>query len=375
MAATATRGHRDVDEQAVLDTFLRLVRMDSPSGQEQAVADFLEPALRRLGCQTWRDAPGNLLARRPGRGRLAAAAPVLLSAHMDTVQPGTGIRPRVEEGVVRSDGTTILGADDKAGIAAILAALRAAEAAGADCLPVEVAFTVQEEVGLRGAKALDPGALRARQAVVLDSSGPVGTIVNRAPASDHLEVTVIGKAAHAGVAPEEGINALVAVAKALAAMRLGRIDAETTANFGVVEGGTATNIIPERISLKGEARSRDEAKLAAQTAHMVGLLRETAERQGARAEVTVERAYGAIDIPAGAPLIGTLQAAIRACGLEPRLQPTGGGSDANVFNAAGIVAVNLGVGFEGPHSVDERIAVRDLITCAAILRAFLSAER
>jgi tripeptide aminopeptidase len=361
-----------VDEATVLRTFLRLIRIDSPSGHEAALADALEPDLRQLGFETWRDAAGNLLGRRPGRGGAAGASPLLLSAHMDTVQPGTGIAPRVEDGVVRTDGTTILGADDKAGITAILEALRVAAAAGEPSRPLEIAFTVEEETGLTGAKGLDLSTLRARQAVVLDSNGPVGTIINRAPASDHIEAVITGKAAHAGVAPEQGVNALVAVSRALAEMRLGRVDPETTSNFGVISGGTATNIIPDRVELKGEARSRSEAGLKAQTEHMVGRLREAASALGASAEVTVTRAYGSIDVPPTSPLIQTLSAAIRACGLEPSLEPTGGGSDANVLNAAGVEAVNLGVGFVAPHSVDEHIAVADLAMITRVVRALIT---
>ncbi|MGH2352710.1 MAG: M20/M25/M40 family metallo-hydrolase, partial [Chloroflexota bacterium] len=184
-----------LDEQRVLDTFLRLVRIDSPSGQEQALAEHLEPELRQLGLETWRDETGNVLGRRAGRGQGAGQPALLFSAHMDTVQPGCAIQPQLAEGVIRSDGTTILGADDKAGITAILEALRQVEADGLDCRPVEVAFTVQEETGLTGAKQLDKAALRSRQAVVLDSNGPVGTIVNQAPASDSIQVVVYGKAA------------------------------------------------------------------------------------------------------------------------------------------------------------------------------------
>ncbi len=379
----------EIDEQVVLETFLSLVRIDSPSGQEGAVADFLDPLLRRLGCETWRDATGNLLARRSGGdvtssrrgGEVApqtvpgpAGRPLLLSAHMDTVQPGCGVQPCVCGGVVRSDGSTILGADDKAGITAIVEALRAVADAGLECRPIELAFTVQEETGLTGAKGLDTSSLRARRAVVLDSNGPVGTIINRAPASDAIHAVVSGKAAHAGIAPEQGINALQAVAQALAPMRLGRIDAETTANFGVIAGGTASNVVPDRVSLQGEARSRDEQKLARQTGHMVSLLRTSAERMGARAEVTVTRSYGAINVPEGSPLVQEVSGAILACGLQPSLQPTGGGSDANILNAAGIEAVNLGLGYANPHSVDEHIAVRDLVKITEVVRTLISAR-
>jgi tripeptide aminopeptidase len=362
-----------IDQQRAIDTFFDLVRIDSPSGQEEAIGQRLERLLRECGVEAGRDAGGNVIGRRPGRGRLAGLPPLLLAAHMDTVQPGTGIRPVIDGGVIRSSGETILAADDKAGITAILEALRRAEELGLETRPLEIVFTVQEETGLRGAKALDVAALAARQAVVLDSHGPVGTIVHRAPAQNAIEVVVIGRAAHAGVAPEQGISALVAAARALAAMRLGRIDDETTANFGVISGGTASNVVPERVYLKGEARSRDEGKLEAQTRHMLERLEAAAQELGARVEAKVERAYSAFSIPDDAPVIRLAGAAMRACGLEPQLVPTGGGSDANVLNAAGIQAVNLGVGYEKPHSVDECITVESLARICQVVLALVTA--
>lgn len=353
------------DESRVLDLFLELVRIDSPSGHEQEIAERLDEKLRLLGCETERDETGNVLARRPGRGSLAARPTLLLSGHMDTVQPALGVRPQVTDGVVRSSGTTILGADDKAGLAAILEALRVTQES--DCRPVEVVFSVEEETGLTGSKGLDVAWLSARQAVVLDSNNAVGSIVNQAPAADKLRAVVHGKAAHAGVSPERGVSAIHAAAKALARMNLGRIDDETTATVGTINGGTADNIIPDRVELIGGARSRSEAKLNAQIAHMKGLLESAAAEMGARAEVEVERSYGAIDVSPDSPLIKELEAAIRRCGFEPVLLPTGGGSDANILNDRGIEAVNLGVGYRDMHSTAESMAVRDLVSVTDIV--------
>ncbi len=328
------------------------------------MAQRLLTELAALGVEAALDANGNVVGRRAGASTLAGAPPILFSAHMDTVQPGRGVEPVVEDGVVRSSGTTILGADDKAGLAAILEALRVTR--GTDCRPVEIAFTVQEETGLTGAKGLDLTRFAARQAVVLDSNEVVGSIVNQAPAADKLHVVVHGKAAHAGVSPELGVSAIQAAARALAEMRLGRIDDETTANIGVINGGTADNIIPDRVELTGGARSRNEAKLAAQIEHMRSHFEREATAMGARAEVTVTHSYGRIDVPPDAPLIRALEAAIRRVGLEPRLLPTGGGSDANILNDKGIAAVNLGVGYRDMHSTGENIAVADLARVADI---------
>ena len=357
--------HQTPDEARLLQTFLDLVRIDSPSGHEAEIADFLVGKLRDLGCQIEKDQTGNVVGARPGSGALEGAPPIILSAHMDTVQPGRGVKPVVSDGTVRTDGTTILGADDKAGVAAILEALAATRRV--DCRPVEVALTVQEETGLIGAKGLDLSRFRARQAVVLDSNEPVGAIVNQAPAADKLQVVIHGKAAHAGVSPELGISAIQAAARALAVMRLGRIDQETTATVGVIQGGTADNIIPDRVELTGGARSRSEAKLNEQVLHMRTLFEREAASMGARAEVVVTRSYGAIDLPADAPLIVALEAAVRRVGLEPRLLPTGGGSDANIMNGKGIAAVNLGAGYRDMHSTGESIAVADLVKLTEIV--------
>ena len=360
----------NVDESRVLDLFLELVKIDSPSGHEQEIAARLEGLLRTLGCEAQRDGTGNVLARRPGRGALAGRPPILLSGHMDTVQPGLGVQPQVADGVVRSNGTTILGADDKAGLAAILEALRVTESG--DCRPVEVEFSVQEETGLTGSKGMDVSWFSARQAVVLDSNNAVGSIVNQAPAADKLRAVIHGKAAHAGVSPELGISAIHAAAKALAQMKLGRIDAETTANVGTINGGTADNIIPDRVELIGGARSRSGAKLNEQIAHMKGLLESAAAEMGARAEVVVERSYGAIDVSPDSALIRELEGAIRRVGLEPQLLPTGGGSDANIFHDRGIEAVNLGVGYRDMHSTEESMAVADLVQVPEIVLAVLT---
>ena len=371
--ASRPNDHNTAAAERALQTFLDLVRIDSPSGQEAAVADWLLDALRRTGVIVERDAAGNVIGRRPGRGAGASLPPLLLSAHMDTVQGTTSVVPVVRDGVVRSEGDTILGADDKAGITAIQEALRRTASEQVDCRTVEVAFTVREETGLTGAKALDLAAFAARQALVLDSDGPLGKIVNRAPAQNSIEATIIGRAAHAGVSPERGISAIQAAARALGPMRLGRVDDETTANVGIISGGTARNIVPERVRLVGEARSRDERKLEAQTRHMVELLETAAAELGARAEIQVARSYAAINVREDSPLVHLVRHALERHGVAARLEPTGGGSDANIFAANGLEALNIGVGIEDPHSVDEHIAVADLLASCDVLVTILTA--
>ncbi|MAG35272.1 MAG: peptidase M20 [Dehalococcoidia bacterium] len=358
----------EVDEERLVETFCSLARVDSPSGDEEAISKEVAQRLRDLGCDVTTDSTRNVIGRLEGA---AEAEPIILSAHLDTVEPGRGVQPHLKDGVIRSDGTTVLGADDKAGVAAILEALQAVRANGRPMRPVEVVFTVEEEVGLLGAYALDTSTLRSSVAVVLDSAGQVGTIINKAPEHDRIDATIVGRAAHAGVAPETGISAIAVASQAIAAMRLGRLDSETTANIGQIEGGTAMNVVPERVTVTGEARSHDPAKVAVQMRHMVSALEEAAEEAGARAEVEVSVVYRTFSIPEDHSLVQLLAAAIRRTGLEPTMHATGGGSDASVFNERGIATVNLGVGYESIHSTDEHIAVAELTRLARVLVALL----
>ena len=245
----------------------------------------------------------------------------MLSAHMDTVGKDTGIRPQIRDGIIYSDGTTILGGDDKSGVAAILEVLLSIRQDKLDHPPLEVVISVGEEVGLQGAKWLDKSKLRARQGYVLDSGGAIGSIVLSAPSQDSLRVVVHGKKAHAGSEPENGINAIRVASEAIAAMPLGRIDFETTANIGVIEGGTATNIVPDEVKIRGEARSRNTAKLAAQTAAMVRALEEAAAGHGTRADITVVRQYSAYRFTPETPVV--MRAAQAAQAPRLRAQFTG----------------------------------------------------
>lgn len=357
----------EIEDRRALDTLLELVRIDSPSGQEDALAAYVMGALQQVGVEAARDATGNVIGRRPGKGAGAQLPPLLLGAHMDTVSPGAGVRPVVDGGVVRSSGDTVLGADDKAGITAILEALRRTHERAEHYRPVEVVLTVQEEAGLIGAKGLDVRRLRAKQGVALDAGGAVGTMVILGPAQNSIEAVIHGKAAHAGIAPEQGINAIVLAGRGVAAMAVGRIDDETTANVGVIAGGVATNIVPERVTLKAETRSRSEPKLEAQTRHMVETLERAARDGGGRAEVSVTRSYGAINITPDSPFVAEVSAAMRRAGVAPQTEATGGGSDANILHAAGIETLNLGVGYVNVHTTGEQMPVAALRQICAVV--------
>jgi len=354
-----------INEERLLHTFLDLVRIDSPSGHEEAMGRELAGRLAALGLTVERDASGNVI------GRLHGDKPdgdwLLVNAHMDTVGKDRGITPVIRDGVIYSDGSTILGADDKSGVAIILEVLQVLKERKMPHRPLEVLFTVEEETHLGREGRIDLARLRAREGVVLDSGGPIGTFIISAPSQDKLEATVRGRAAHAGAEPEKGINAIRVAAEAIVGMPLGRIDEETTANIGVIEGGTATNIVPELVTMKGMARSRDDAKLERQTAAMVRALEEAAARHGATVDVKVTRAYHSYRVAEDAPIRRKVEAAIRRVGLEPLPQPSGGGSDANIFNHAGIQCVPLSTGMADVHTKEEHIAIADMVACAKLL--------
>jgi tripeptide aminopeptidase len=359
-----------INESRLLQTFLDLVAIDSPSGQEGAIGMELMTRLAALGGEVVRDEHGNVIARWPAGRRSPAPAGgdwLLLSAHMDTVGADTGINPQIRDGVIYSDGTTILGGDDKSGIAAILEVIRSLQEEDLPRPPLEVVISVGEEAGLRGAKLLDKSRLRARRGYVLDSGGPIGTIITSAPSQDSLQVKVFGKKAHAGSEPEKGINAIRVASEAIAAMPLSRIDEETTANIGVIEGGEATNIVPDEVRIRGEARSRDNAKLAAQTAAMVRAVEEACERHGARAEIKVTRAYNTYQLTKTTPVVAQAIAAACTLGFTPILKGSGGGSDANIYAEAGITCAVLSTGMADVHTPQEHIAIADLVYATRLL--------
>lgn len=353
-----------INDARLLETFLELVRISSPSGQEAAVAKSITAHLQRLGITSSTDAAGNLLATLAGQGE-----PLLLTAHMDTVTPCESVHPVIRDGIIYSDGTSILGADDKSGIAAILELLEVLVEHRLAHRPLELVFTVQEEVGLCGAKSLDITRLCAKMAIGLDAGGTSGTIVCSAPSQDSLEAQMHGRAAHAGVSPEKGINAIRVAAEAIVAMPLGRIDAETTANIGIIQGGVATNIVPDLVTLKGEARSRVNCKLEQQTARMVDALKHAAEAGGATVEINVQRTYSAYSFDEHSPIIELVSQRMRSLGIEPLLVPTGGGSDANILNAAGIATVEISTGMSNVHTEHEQIALVDISAAARVLVA------
>jgi len=355
-----------VNEKRLLEEFMELVKIDSLSRQERKVADLLKAKLAGLGLEVAEDEAGTKVGSRTGNiiARLAGTVSgptIMFSSHMDTVEPGVGIEPVIMDGVIYSAGETILGSDNKAGICSILETLRVIRERGIPHPQLEIVFTISEEQGLLGAKNLDYSLLKADFGYVLDSHGSAGTIIVRGPAQQKVEAYIRGKAAHAGLCPEEGISAIQVAARAINRMKLGRIDEETTSNIGVITGGKAMNIVPDLVHLKGEARSLQPAKMRAQTEQMKRILEEAAGEFGAMVNVQVEDLYPEINLGEDEPVVNLAVRAARNLGVEPKLESTGGGSDANIFNGQGIPTANLGIGMNKVHTTDENIAVADLI--------------
>lgn len=360
-----------VNKDRLVHEFLEIVRVDSLTLKERAMADFLKGKLGELGLSVEEDRAGEPHGGEAGNviGVLEGTAekePVMLLAHMDRVTPGIGIKPVIENGVIKSDGTTILGSDDGAGIAIILEALRVIKEKNIPHGRIEVVFTIAEEGGLLGAKGLDTGKLAAKRGLVFDSNGAPGTVINQAPAQDEIVAKVHGKAAHAGVFPEKGINAIVVASKAISRMKIGRLDEETTANIGIIEGGKATNIVPDLVLVRGEARSLQEKKLVKATRAICDEFNRAAAEEKARVELEVSRMYSAYHITEDDPWFKVVLRAIKAAGLTPNVKSTGGGSDANILNAKGIKTLNLGIGNEEVHTVNEYIRVEDMVKAAEL---------
>lgn len=352
--------------ERILDTFLALARIDSETFHEAAIAEYVMGAARRAGFEAYSDnagkaiggEAGNIYVDLPAAG--VDAPPIMFCAHLDTVSPGRGVEPVVKGDMVISEGKTILGADCKAGVAAAIELMYLSSEGGLAHGPIELVFTVAEEKQLQGARNLELERIRSRHAFVLDGAGSAGEIINASPTQDNLEFTFNGKAAHAGVEPEKGLNAILGAAWAISLMHLGRIDSETTANIGTIQGGRAVNIVPDRAVAEGEVRSHDLAKLEEQRKSMVKAALEAEAAVGVGVEVKVERAYDGYRIAEDDPLVLTAVEAGKAMGIRTEIMPTGGGSDANILNASGIKSVVLGMGAREAHTIKEYILVKDL---------------
>jgi tripeptide aminopeptidase len=369
-----------INSQRLAERFTMLAQIDSESRHEAQVAEKIEKILAGMGATVRYDSAkektggdcSNLVAKFAGN---RPVPPLFLSGHMDTVVPGKGVRVAFENGVFTSDGTTILGSDDKSAIAIILEVMDVVKENNLPCPPVELVFTVCEEIGLLGAKYFDLSLIDAKFGYILDSTDTEG-IVTRAPAANKIFITMHGRAAHAGAAPEKGVNAIYAAARAISRLELGRIDSETTCNLGIITGGMATNIIPEKVEIKGEARSHDLEKLSAVTNNIVKAFEETArdlrgEDTVPRAEIVVENDFPGTAIPEDHKVVMLARKAASNLGRTLESKTIGGGADANVFFGQGIVAGVLGTGMTDVHTVNESIALKDMEDTARLVLEIL----
>jgi tripeptide aminopeptidase len=359
---------------------VRLCEIPSPSRSEAGVAEVVRNDLRALGAEVHEDGAatalpagcGNIVGRFPPT---APGAPIMFCTHLDTV-PVTGpIEVELVEGELTNRHDAILGADNKSAVAVVLEAMRRVVAEGRPHAGVELVFTPCEEIGLRGAHVFDPGPLHARFGFVYDHTGPVGDIVASAPSLHRIDATFIGRSSHAGISPEAGRSAIVAAARAIGRMPLGRIDAETTANVGTVGGGTATNVVAERCTVTAEARSRDERTLAVQLTAMLDALTWAASECEVDLETRVEKEFTGYRLGEGEPQVRLAMQVLAALGHTPRLVPSGGGSDVNALMRNGFPAVNLCNGMVAPHTPDERIAVTSLEQMLEVTLGLIDAAR
>jgi len=355
-----------------LELFLELAALSSPPGEERAVADVVLRYLSDLGLEADEDAFGNVYARVAPAG---GGTPLFFCAHLDTVPPDGELRPVVVDGVVRNAGGTILGADNKAAVVAMLEGARRVLAEGRPHAGIELLFTMQEEVGLLGAAAFDHTRLHAELGYVYDQAAPIGEIILGAPYGQGMQVTFHGRASHSGMYPEEGRSAIQAAAKAIADFRLGRVDEETTANVGVISGGTATNIVPEWCTFVAEARCQDERRLGEIVQEMLDACTFAATATECEVETELRKSYSGYRFRRSEDVVRLAASALERAGYEPTYALSGGGADANVFNERGRRCVNLANGMVDIHTPDERIAVADLEAMVEVTLALVETAR
>ena len=352
--------------ERMIKQFMEMVQIDSESSNEANFINYLEKEFQKLGAETIQDSYGNLIAKLPAKG-CEGKDPILLSCHADTVKPGVGIEPVLKNGVIRSKGDTILGADDKAGIAEMLEALRIAEVRP----PVEVAISREEEIGLFGVKNLDYSLLSAKKGFLLDND-TLDTIIIGGPSYYTFDVTVKGKSAHAGMEPEKGVNAIVAASKAIAALQIGRIDHETTANVGIIEGGIVRNGVPDKVVFKAECRSLKHEKAEKLANEMKEIITREVKAAGAKVDIDEKNLCKAVDIPESSFTVSLSKQALKKVGIDAKATFMTGFTDASIYNNMGIEMAVVGIGARNEHSLEEHIYVEDmekaLIMVVEILR-------
>ncbi|MCY9664794.1 M20/M25/M40 family metallo-hydrolase [Paenibacillus alginolyticus] len=369
-----------IQQNRLVEEFISLVKVDSETRFEQEICVVLKEKFSRLGLHVVEDnsmeksghGSGNLICTLEATDSNAAIPTIFFTSHMDTVAPGKGIKPQIgDDGYIRSDGTTILGSDDKAGIAAMIEGIQVLKEQNIPHGRIQFVITAGEESGLKGARAMDRSVMEAEFGFALDSNGSIGDIATAAPGRAEIEIIFHGKSAHAGVNPEDGISAIQVASKAVSRMSLGRIDSETTANIGSFSGVGPLNVVCDKVKMEAEARSIVQHKLEAQIAAMKEACESAAADAGTTCEFNADIVYASYMHDDSAPIVQLTSRALSTLGLTARTFHSGGGSDANIFNGMGIPTVNLAVGYHEIHTTKEHIAISDLVKTAELLVALV----
>lgn len=356
-----------INKDRLVQTFLNLVKIDSPSGEEKNMAEEVAKRLQKLGATVEFDAYGNVIGHIVGKGE-----PFILNAHLDTVEPGRGIKPIIEHDIIKSDGSTILGGDPKAGVSIILEILTSLHEDKTSHVPIEVVFTLGEEAGLQGAVNLSYEKIRAKRGITFDGEKAPHCIDVSAPGYNRIDATITGRSAHSGVEPEKGISAIKIAADIITQLPLGRIDKETTSNIGMISGGNARNSIPERIVLTGEIRSRNIEKLENISSTFEKTFNTVmANYPGAKLELTLKREFDPYSFSGDHKLINLIKSIFKQLSVEPILQDSGGGTDVNIFHTHGIEGVVLGMGVYQMHTTREYAEISQMVEAAAFGESLL----
>lgn len=356
-----------IDKSRLIDTFCNLVRIDSPSGHESEIALYLQKWLVYLGLSATIDDYGNVIGSTGGEN------PLLISAHMDTVEPGRNVKPIIDGDWIVSDGTTILGGDCKAAVASVLEAITSIKDAGNTTIPIEIAFTVQEEIGLLGAQNLDFSKIMSREAVVFDGEGASNQITSSSPTYKRFDVDITGRSAHAGVEPEKGLSAILVASDIVNGLPQGRLDEESTFNIGTIQGGTVRNAVPEKVTLMGEFRSRNLKTLEGMSLILEEVLSKTRMKfPEASIEYKLDTAFEGYSISQKEPVVRRVTEALNSLNMEPIWSPSGGGTDGNVFMLQGISAIVVGMADHNAHTTREYVSISEMVDTARLCEALLS---
>lgn len=359
-----------LNKKIILNTFLDLVKIDSPSGCEKEVAKYIIGYFKKINIAVRTDGCGNVIAVVSGIGN-----PLFLSAHMDTVEPGRGVKPIIKGDVIKTDGTTVLGADDKAGITAILEAVKYLKAHNIKHRSLEIVFTKEEETTFRGALKLNFEKLKARQGIIIDSCNPLGYILTASPYVYQIEIRVVGKSAHSGIEPEKGINAIAIVARAISQLKIGRINKSTTTNIGIVNGGSAVNAVPETVIIKAEARSHNPKEAQEQIDLINKAFKKQVRKYGAKLFFKTKLICHGFKYSSSDSLIKEISLANKKVGLKTVFHSAGSASDANIFTGKKIKVIDISNGGTNAHTIRETIKISELEKLTEFIITFVREKK